>query len=70
MMTSAVGPADVSVDRSTLTGQRSRWGCGQWALPASLTPRLTDGPHGSGLGKEKEKGIRLGPGLNLVGPAR
>jgi hypothetical protein len=24
MLTSAVGPADVSVDRSTLTGQRSR----------------------------------------------
>jgi hypothetical protein len=57
-MTSAVGPADVSVDRSTLTGQRStvKVGCGQRAPPVSLNPRLTHGPHGSGQNRKRGKG--------------
>jgi hypothetical protein len=72
MMTSAVGPADVSVDRSTLTGQRStvkgHGVKGQRAPPVSLSPRLTDGPHGSGRVKEKGYGSVSGP--KGSGPAR
>jgi hypothetical protein len=52
-MTSAVGPADVSVDRSTVNGQG---GCGQRAPPVSLSTRLTGGPLGSDR-KRKRKGV-------------
>jgi hypothetical protein len=62
MMMSAAGPADVSVDQSTLTGQRSTVKgqvSGHRAPQVSLSTRLTGGPLGSGLGKEKEKGHGL-----------
>jgi hypothetical protein len=71
MMTSAVGPADVSVDRSTLTGQRSTVNGGsavKGAPPVSLSPRLTDGAHGSGCKIRKGHGSVLG--RKVVGPAR
>jgi hypothetical protein len=59
MLTSAVGPADVSVDRSTLTGQRSTVN-GRRAPLVSLGTRLTGGPHGSGQNRKREKGFRSG----------
>jgi hypothetical protein len=58
MMTSAVGPADVSVDRSTVNGQGSV--SGRRAPLVSLSMRLTDGAHGSGQNREKKKGFGLG----------
>jgi hypothetical protein len=74
MMTSAVGPADVSVDRSTLTGQRSTVKGhrvhGQRAPPVSLSPRLTDGPHGSGRKEKKRRGSGFLLGSKGIGPAR
>jgi hypothetical protein len=48
---SAVGPADVSVDRSMGSA-------GQWDPPVRLTPRLTGGAL-SQAGKRKGKGARL-----------
>jgi hypothetical protein len=69
MMMSAVGPVDVSVDRSTLTGQRSTVKgqvSGHRAPLVSLGTRLTGGPLGSGLGKEKEKGSRFDSGPKVV----
>jgi hypothetical protein len=67
MMTSAVGPVDVSVDRSTVNGQGG--GCGQRAPPVSLTPRLTDGPHGSGRKRKRKDGLAFHWAEKGVGPA-
>jgi hypothetical protein len=62
MLTSAVGPADVSVDRSTVkVGPRST------APRVSLALRLTGGPLGSGLEKEKKRGLGLVLGSNQLG---
>jgi hypothetical protein len=55
MLPSVVGPADVSIDQSTLTGQRSRWVHGQRAPLVSLALRLTGGPLGSGRKRKKKK---------------
>jgi hypothetical protein len=73
LLTSAVGPADVSVDRSTLTGQRSTVN-GQRVPLVSLALRLTGGPLGSGR-KRKKKRTWIGSGPKFswagsVGPTR
>jgi hypothetical protein len=47
-LTSAVGPTDISVDRSTLTSQRSIGSGGQWVLLVRHTISLIGGTHVSG----------------------
>jgi hypothetical protein len=73
-VTSAVGPDDVSVDRSTLTGQRSsvKGSRGQQVQQVSLTSRLTGGTPLSGWErKRKGKRGRLGFWAKIGnGPAR
>jgi hypothetical protein len=47
LLTLVVGPGDVSIDQSTLNGQRSTRSAGQWDPLVSLTSRLTGGVHSS-----------------------
>jgi hypothetical protein len=51
LLTLAAGPADISIDLSTLTGQRSR------VKGSALTSRLTGGALSQAGKKKKEKGV-------------
>jgi hypothetical protein len=62
MLASAVGPADVSVDRSTLTGQRSRWGLRSTGPTGQPHPEADRRAPQVRPKQEKEKGFGLIPG--------
>jgi hypothetical protein len=62
MMTSAMGPADVSVDRSTLTGQRSTVKAGSAVKGPTGQPQHEADRRAPRVRSEqgKEKGVRSG----------
>jgi hypothetical protein len=64
-MTSAVGPADVSVDRSTLTGQRSTVKVELWSTGPTGQPHLEADRRAPRVRSEQEKGKGFRSGLVL-----